>query len=152
MTYQLQWTTYLTQIRPLLEYSSPVWGDLPQYLKEELKCVNIYNRYWQYTNLFIFRFIRLLYLLILQQVFKLINRGADISVCSCVVPVVQTLTDLRNVAVDSVADPLWRYWGGGDSSPQLPPRSIFHFVQIRREKLGEGGYVRFLSEILTCSL
>ena len=31
--------TYLTKIRPLLEYSLPVLGGLPQYLKEELECV-----------------------------------------------------------------------------------------------------------------
>ncbi len=32
-------TTYLTKIRPILEYCSPVWGGLPQYLKEELERV-----------------------------------------------------------------------------------------------------------------
>ncbi|CAB4006467.1 Hypothetical predicted protein [Paramuricea clavata] len=32
-------TTYLTKIRPILEYCSPVWGGLPRYLKDELERV-----------------------------------------------------------------------------------------------------------------
>jgi hypothetical protein len=32
-------TTYLTKIRPILEYCSPVWGGLPRYLKDELELV-----------------------------------------------------------------------------------------------------------------
>ena len=32
-------TTYLSKIRPVLEYGSPVWGGLPQYLMEELERV-----------------------------------------------------------------------------------------------------------------
>ena len=32
-------TTYLTKIRPILEYCSPVWGGLPQYLRDELERV-----------------------------------------------------------------------------------------------------------------
>ena len=30
-------TCYLTKIRPLLEYASPVWGGIPQYLADELE-------------------------------------------------------------------------------------------------------------------
>ncbi|CAB4019987.1 Hypothetical predicted protein [Paramuricea clavata] len=30
-------TTYLTKIRPILEYCFPVWGGLPRYLKDELE-------------------------------------------------------------------------------------------------------------------
>ena len=29
-------TTYITKIRPVLEYASPVWGGLPIYLEKEL--------------------------------------------------------------------------------------------------------------------
>ncbi|CAB4013597.1 Hypothetical predicted protein, partial [Paramuricea clavata] len=32
-------TTYLTKIRPILEYCSPVWGGLPRYVKDELERV-----------------------------------------------------------------------------------------------------------------
>jgi hypothetical protein len=32
-------TTYLTKIRLILEYCSPVWGGLPRYLKDELERV-----------------------------------------------------------------------------------------------------------------
>jgi hypothetical protein len=31
--------TYLTKIRPILEYCSPVWGGVPRYLKDELERV-----------------------------------------------------------------------------------------------------------------
>ena len=39
-------TTFLTKIRPLLEYASPIWGGLPTYLEEDLqrvqnRCLNI---------------------------------------------------------------------------------------------------------------
>ena len=39
-------TTYITKIRPVLEYASPVWGGLPIYLEEELqrvqnRCLNV---------------------------------------------------------------------------------------------------------------
>jgi hypothetical protein len=39
-------TTYLSKIRPLLEYASPVWGGLPAYLPTELqrvqnRCIDI---------------------------------------------------------------------------------------------------------------
>ena len=39
-------TTYITKIRPVLEYASPVWGGLPIYLEEDLKrvqnrCLNV---------------------------------------------------------------------------------------------------------------
>ena len=39
-------TTYITKIRPLLEYASSVWGGLPIYLEEDLqrvqsKCLNV---------------------------------------------------------------------------------------------------------------
>ena len=30
-------TTYITKIRPVLEYASPVWGGLPIYLEEDLQ-------------------------------------------------------------------------------------------------------------------
>ena len=32
-------TTYTTKIRPLLEYASPVWSGIPNYLEEELEYV-----------------------------------------------------------------------------------------------------------------
>ncbi|KAK2555701.1 hypothetical protein P5673_022734 [Acropora cervicornis] len=32
-------TTYITKIRPVLEYASPVWGGLPIYLEEDLQRV-----------------------------------------------------------------------------------------------------------------
>ena len=35
-------TCYLTKIRPLLEYESPIWGGLPDYLSAELE--NIQSR------------------------------------------------------------------------------------------------------------
>ena len=34
-------TTYITKIRPVLEYASPVWGGLPIYLEEDLQRVHI---------------------------------------------------------------------------------------------------------------
>ena len=39
-------TTYITKIRPVLEYASPVWGGLPIYLEEDLqrvqnRCLNV---------------------------------------------------------------------------------------------------------------
>ena len=39
-------TNYITKIRPVLEYASPVWGGLPIYLEEDLqrvqnKCLNV---------------------------------------------------------------------------------------------------------------
>ena len=39
-------TTYITKIRPVLEYASPVWGGLPVYLEEDLqrvqnRCLNV---------------------------------------------------------------------------------------------------------------
>ena len=39
-------TTYITKIRPVLKYSSPVWGGLPIYLEEDLqrvqnRCLNV---------------------------------------------------------------------------------------------------------------
>ena len=39
-------TTYITKIRPVLEYVSPVWGGLPIYLEEDLqrvknRCLNV---------------------------------------------------------------------------------------------------------------
>lgn len=30
-------TTYISKIRPILEYASPVWGGLPKYLEEEIE-------------------------------------------------------------------------------------------------------------------
>ena len=35
-------TTYITKIRPLLEFASPIWGDLPKYLADDLQ--RIQNR------------------------------------------------------------------------------------------------------------
>ena len=32
-------TCYMTKIRPLLEYGSPVWGGIPQYLVDELESI-----------------------------------------------------------------------------------------------------------------
>ena len=40
-------TTFITKIRPVLEYASPVWGGLPIYLEEDLqrvqndRCLNV---------------------------------------------------------------------------------------------------------------
>ena len=32
-------TTYISKIRPILEYASPVWGGLPKYLEKEIEQV-----------------------------------------------------------------------------------------------------------------
>ena len=39
LPFEVGLTTYLSKIRPVLEYGSLVWGDLPQYLMEELERV-----------------------------------------------------------------------------------------------------------------
>ena len=30
-------TTYITKIRPLLEYASPIWGGIPNYLAKDIQ-------------------------------------------------------------------------------------------------------------------